>query len=344
MSDFDSVSHQLPSSLVASVFGEVNVGRSVDHVEVDFTILTTPDTDAVGSYQTGVALDASKSMKDLYGKTYKGSPPSSVLESWRKRGWIKSVIVDGKQVSKLSAEAKAQAIAERYFELCENVIEPVAREFTAYLADGLDEDGGTTLIYWACGKTGESIEVLGDFSADECKNLPITGPNGDFGEGTFLLPAMKYFADRFADAENGIYIFVTDGRISDFDRVCDLTQEYAAGVKAGTRNPIKFVLIGVGDDIDVKQFELLDDLEAPVDLWDYKLANELRDLAEIFSELVDENEILLPASEIFDDRDQLVVSLPNGVPAKFSFKMHADSRFFELRSQGERIRQPIVVE
>ena len=254
MSNFDSVSHQLPSSLVASVFGEVNVGRYVDHVDVDFTILTIPDTEAAGGYQTGVALDASKSMKDLYGRTYKGSPPKSVLETWRQRGWIKSVTVDGRPVTKLSAEAKKQAISERYFELCENVIEPIAREFTAYLADGLDEDGGTSLIYWACGKSGEDIEILGDFSADECKSLEITGPTTDFGEATFLLPAMKYFADRFADAENGIYIFVTDGRITDFGRVCDLTQEYAEGVKAGTRNPIKFVLIGVGDDVDVKQF------------------------------------------------------------------------------------------
>jgi hypothetical protein len=143
---------------------------------------------------------------------------------------------------------------------------------------------------------------------------------------------------------NGIYIFITDGRITDLDAVCSKTVEYATEIARGGRNSLKFVLIGVGSDLDVEQFEALDDLEAPLDLWDYKLANELRDLAEIFSEVVDENEILLPPSEIFDDAGQLALALPHGVPARCKVYLPATCRFFELRSKGERIRQPIVAE
>ncbi len=40
--DTDSVSHQLPSSMVAREFGEVNVRRTKQAAEVTFTILMEP--------------------------------------------------------------------------------------------------------------------------------------------------------------------------------------------------------------------------------------------------------------------------------------------------------------
>src|SRR3712207_6968852 len=39
-------------------------------------------------------------------------------------------------------------------------------------------------------------------SAEDCERAPFAGPTGvDFGGGTILTPAVKYFADRFADAK-----------------------------------------------------------------------------------------------------------------------------------------------
>lgn len=344
MSSKESKSHQLPSSMVDQRFGEINVNERSDATYVTFTILTTPDLEKAGGYQTGVAIDASKSMKELFGKSLKGTPPDELVAEWKAKGWIYNKTVDGKLRPFLATEAKAEAIKRGFFKKCENVIQPIAREFTAYLADGLDEDAGTTVIYWACGPGGNEIEVLGDYSGAECSDLKLEGPIAGFGEGTFLLPAVNYFVDRFSDAENGIYLFVTDGRINDFEALCKRTFELSSEIAAGDRHPVKLVLIGLGDDICLEQFEGLDDLETAVDIWDYKLAHELRDLSEIFSEVVDENEILFPPSDIYDDQGRLVLKLSQGVPARVSFRVRKGCQFFELRCQGEVIRQPIVID
>ena len=68
----DATSHQLPSSMVAREFGEVNVRRQGGEVEVNFTILMEPDGDMAEGWQTGVALDASASMKGWFGRGLRG--------------------------------------------------------------------------------------------------------------------------------------------------------------------------------------------------------------------------------------------------------------------------------
>src|ERR1051325_7254430 len=50
----DGTSHQLPSSLVAKEFGEVNVTRKRDATEVLFTILMEPQGADSEGWQTGV--------------------------------------------------------------------------------------------------------------------------------------------------------------------------------------------------------------------------------------------------------------------------------------------------
>src|SRR5262245_46247730 len=62
----EGVNVQLPSTVVAKEFGEVNVKRRGKELEILFTILMEP-TDAEG-WQTGVALDASGSMLGAFGK------------------------------------------------------------------------------------------------------------------------------------------------------------------------------------------------------------------------------------------------------------------------------------
>src|SRR6185295_6263706 len=105
-------------------------------------------------------------------------------------------------------EAYEDAIKRGFVRFTENIVEPLAQEFIAYLAGNLDADGGTTVIYWACGD-GAGTEVLGDFTAAQCPTLNLTGPTKvPFGSGTRLLPAVKYFVDRFRDAERGMYLFL----------------------------------------------------------------------------------------------------------------------------------------
>src|SRR5271165_2832386 len=177
--------------------------------------------------QTGIALDGSGSMAKLYG------------------------VDDGSRVlSPIFGGPKKRA----------NEVTPVAQKICAYLARKLDADGGTTCIYWATGPGGSRIEVIGDLRAEEAEQH-VFGPPRDFGTGTQLLPAVKYFVERFADAPWGFYVFITDGVLHDLNEVKAYTRTIAKEIAAGKRRPVKFVLIGIGDNVDEKQMEELDDLE-----------------------------------------------------------------------------------
>lgn len=338
-------SHQLPSRMVAKEFGEVNVQRAGSVLEVSFTILMEPQGEQAEGWQTGVALDASASMKDWFGRAMEGQVPPEVVASYAKRGWLSERVEDGRRVASYKPEAHKDAIRLGYLRKTENIVQPLARDFIAYLAGNLDADGGTTVIYWACGD-GSAYEVLGDFTADQCSTLTIRGPNKKsmFGSGTKLRPALEYFVDRFRDAKRGMYVFITDGRLEDLNEVIQYTIRLAREIAAGRRHAVKCVLIGVGDDLDERQMEALDDLETgtDVDIWDHKIAKELRGLVEIFAEVVDENQIVASSARIYDASGRLVKNFPDGLPCKVAFAMPATSAWFELEVGGERVRQSVV--
>jgi hypothetical protein len=341
----DGVSHQLPSSIVANEFGEVNVCRRGSQVEVHFTILMEPDGDLAEGWQTGVALDASSSMKSWYGRGLRGSVPEPVQRDYMRRGWLKEVDLDGRRVQSFQVEGYEDAIAKGYLVRTANIVEPLSRQFISYLADNLDEDGGTTVIYWACGDGG-AYEVIGDFTGEQVRNLSFEGPQKqDFGSGTRLLPAMKYFVDRFVEAKRGMYLFLTDGHLDDLQGVKNYTKTLCREIAAKRRNMVKCVLIGVGDKIDERQMEELDDLDSgtDVDIWDHKIASEMRGVVEIFAEVVNENQIVAPTARLFDGSGNLIKLFADGLPASVTFSMSASSKAFELDVGGTRIRQTIVV-
>ena len=82
-----------------------------------------------------------------------------------------------------------------------------------------------------------------------------------------------------------------DGSLNDMGPLKSYTTQLAREIASGKRNPLKFVLIGVGSGVDEEQMEALDDLYTgtSIDLWDHKIAREMRVLQEIFAEVVDKN-------------------------------------------------------
>jgi hypothetical protein len=342
-------SRQLPSSMVAAEFGEINVAKSRDKIAVDFTILMEPTGASAEGWQTGVAIDASGSMKGVFGKGLvpgrKGNPPQYVLQQYMQKGWMQLVPHQGQVVPILTEAAENDLVSNGYFTWSKNELEPMAREVTAYLAETLDEDGGTTVIYWACGD-GNQIEVVGDLTKDDCKHHTFVGPNSvAFGTGTMLAPAVKYFVDRFRDAKRGMYVFITDGELNDLPQVKQLTTQLCKDIAAGRRNSVKCVLIGMGDAINGDQMEELDDLETGtnIDIWDHKIAKEMRSMKEIFAELADENKIVADTARVYDEQGNVVLNCADGLHAKERFTMPAASRFFELEVAGRRIRQSVVL-
>lgn len=293
---------------VVEPFGEVNVyPASGGKVRVVATILMEPHKEGA---QTGIALDGSGSMAKLYGMDDGSRVLSPIFGGPKKRT---------------------------------NEVTPVAQKLCAYLARKIDADGGTTCIYWATGPGGGSIEVVGDLTADQAEKH-VFGPPKDFGTGTQLLPAVHYFEERFRSAPWGFFVFVTDGELHDLDEVKSYSTRLAREVAAHRRNPLKFVLIGIGPEVNEAQMEELDDLDAgvPVDLWDHKLAAEMRMLEEIFAEVVDKNARVADNGRLLDPNGAVLKNYSDGgLPAFLEFEAPAGAAYFTLEVNRSVIHQPL---
>lgn len=338
----------LPSSMLEKEFGKVYIGEDGLERHVEFTVWVKELSGArAEGWRTGLALDASASMRDWYGACVvytEAGLPQDVLDEYARKGWAEKRVIDGERNWSLTQEAYDDALKQGYVKYTENIVEPLARDFTAYLADELDTKGRTAVLYWACGN-GDATEVVGEFSAEGCKDLKISGPsNVKFGAGTQLLPALQYFCRTYEDADSAMFVFITDGRLDDLEEVKLFTAELAKQIDKDQRNPVKCVLIGVGSEIDEAQMEELDDLETgtDVDVWDHKIAKEMRALSEIMVELVDDVVSTLPAT-VYDDKGKVVKKYTDGLPASVSFSMPVSSNYFELEVGTHRVKQNIVM-
>lgn len=296
-------------------FGEVNAFKQKDgSIDIVATILMVPDIEGAS---TGLALDASASMKKMYG-------------------------VSG-MVSPLFAQAAGVP----------NVVEPVARTMAAYLAN-FAAQGQVNMIYWACGPDGSKVEEIGTFPQDHVRSLAITGPKKEaWGKGTRLLPPLRYFAETaFSNAPWAIAVFVTDGILDDLEEVKQYTVQLAKQIAERKRNFIKLVLIGVGEAVDEGQMEQLDDLPDEIemkdaegndiDLWDHKLASEMQKIEEIFAEVVSEDVIVAGSGRILDSSGREVRAFNDGLPALLKFKLPKGSDAFTLEFPGGKITQSIA--
>lgn len=339
----DNQSHQLPSNRVVRELGEVNVRQIDDQLEVVFTVAMLPQGEMAEGWKTGIALDASVSMVSAYGRGIEQAISEEILEVYRKRDAFVESEKDGRTVRQWHQWAIQEGLEKGHFRRSANEVEARGREFLSYLAEQLDEDGSTHILYWSCG-SGDELEVVGTFTSEQCRSLELPGPQSKaFGTETRLLPAVRYFADYFSQARRGMYIFLTDGIIADFEEVALFSRDLARQIDSGERNPAKCVLIGVGDKIDRNQMQALDDLEtgARNDLWDHKIADEMRDLVDIFAEVADESTIVASMVRIYDAAGRVVEDFSDGMPAKVRFRMPASSPFFELELGSRRIRQPV---
>lgn len=294
-------------------FGEVNVHPQRDgSLKIVATVLMEPDIEGAGC---GLALDGSASMKKMYGQ---GGPISPLFGG-----------------------------------AAENVVQPVTRLMASYLAR-FSARGYVNLVYWACGPDGSGIEEVGNVNADQAKGLQVTGPTRQsWGRNTKLLPPVRHFVDGvFRDAPWAICLFITDGIIDDLDDVKAYCMDYARQIAAGRRRFCKLVLVGVGEEVDEKQMAELDDmfedsgLKDPqgddIDLWDHKLASEMRHLREVFAEVVSEKLMVAPYGKVKDPSGRIVANYTDGLPALLRFTLPRGSRSFTLELPGGQVVQPLT--
>lgn len=125
---------QLDSSRTVEPFGEINIFLQADGVvRIRATILMKPQVEGA---QTGLAIDGSNSMNNLFG---------------------------------------ASAAVSSIFGSANNVVQPVARTMAEYLAN-FDSDGNTTVIYWACSIGGNDVQEVGDMDAAKARTFNFSAP------------------------------------------------------------------------------------------------------------------------------------------------------------------------
>ena len=296
----------------AEPFGEVNVHPQPDgSLAIVATVLMEPDIEGA---RCGLALDGSASMRSLYG--------------------------DCGAVSPLLRHSG------------DNIVQPVARSLAAYLAR-FSATGTARLVYWSCGPDGGGVEEIADVGAGQAHALAIAGPRElPWGRQTRLLPPVRHFVENlFRDARWAFCVLVTDGRIDDLDAVKEFSWSLARDVAAGRRGPVKLVMLGLGRRVDESQLAQLDSLfegsglrgsdgEA-VDLWDYKLAREMRHVQEVFAEVVSDDALVAPGGRVLDGEGHVAADFTAGLPARLRFTLPAGSTAFTLELQGHRIVQEL---
>jgi len=295
---------ELPRADVVEPFTKINYEDTADgsaRLIQAFIPLEKP----IEGARMGLAIDGSGSMQNLFGRPARGIIPGTP-----------------------------------------NEVQPVARLMSAYLAKKA-ADGCVTTIYWATGPGGQDIQVLGDLTVGEAENHDFPPPD-HYGTGTQLLPALEYFTDGnqrpdLRKAFWGMYVFISDGAIQDMDSVKQSCTKLAEDINAGRRHDLKLVIIGLGDEVEEDQLNQLDDLETgtDVDLWDAKLAEEMQDLSELFTEVVDEGTIIVPGDGIIKDSSGTVVVdyRDTGLPALLRFALLAGEKSFTLEFGGNVVTQ-----
>ena len=334
-------SYQFPASVLHPSIGGLSITPEADRLQVTLSLLLPPQRKHA---HTGIALDGSDSMMPVYGQawSYSENWDSAVLERLIAEGKGQMVEVDGDSYFESTEAGRQELVAMGYIIQTPNEVESVAQEIIPFLAEALDAHGGVTAIYWACGEHGEDLEMVGDLSAEAARHTAYQGPQ-DWGRSTQLMPALRYFTERFGHDADGLYVFVSDGRVDDFEAVKRFTAEMAEHIYAGDAQPFKCVLIGVGPAIDETQMYELDTLPAqlslPVQIWSHKLAASMEELRLVMGEVVAEHAIVAASGRVVDDQMDIAANFPAGVPMMMRFSLPRTARAFSLQLPGQTLEQ-----
>jgi hypothetical protein len=227
-----------------------------------------------------------------------------------------------------------------------NQVEPQVQWMLEYLATK-DRNGVLRVAYWACGKSGRDVEVVGDLKGTDVKSYSFPGPRV-MGGSTNLEPAMRDYIGYLKKliplgARRGCAIFVTDGVLHDADAVKAYSRELAREITAGRLPRLNFILVGVGDAVDEEQMEEICHEEYPGvgHLWCHRIAEEINQVAELVAVLVDETMTVAAGGTIYDDRGNAIKIYEARLPAVLEFDLPEGATSFTLEVGGRRFTQPL---
>lgn len=308
--------------------------------KVRVTLAYDPKVDGMDA---ALYLDGSGSMADSYKYTKDapaevasagGAAVATPAKSSTKKGgllasifgWASCAAIDG--ITKMTPAGKT------------NEVEPHARRFLEYLA-GKDRNGRLRTCYWS-----DSVQTLGELTAADARTYRFAGPS-HMG-GTKLYPAiedfLRYFKTQCKEgAERGMMMIMTDGRIEDERKVKEALAEVAEGIAGGRIKPINFLIVGVGSNVDEKQLERLshEEYEGVGHLVCHRIAEEVSDLVEVASVLVNESMTFAQEGKLYDDKGNLIRQWTKGLPAAFEFDVPEGCTSIELEVNGKKYAQKL---
>jgi hypothetical protein len=275
--------------------------------------------------------------------------PSEVSERFIRAGRFKEVVRDGIWRRVPTPEALEEIKRLGLERSCSNLVQEPARQLIAGLIRTFAAGTGglaCEVLYWACGPGGQETEPLGRVTLAELEGLTLSGPRRyAFGSGTCLAPAFRHFLDLDGDA-NGVFVFLTVGRIDDEEDVIDLTHRAAREIADGSRATLRCVLIGVGPHIEEDQLARIDALDMPAsllryDLWNALRFEDMRGIADAWSQIADPHTEVATYGTAYDHLGRPVHTWTDGLAARVAFRLPSDAPYFELELDGHRFRQEL---
>lgn len=294
----------LPSTMVTKPFGRVNVRYLPDGHKAIRAWLSLKH--AREQTQTGIAIEVSVRMAKHFGR----------------RGIV--------------GQTRRRPLARR------NLVALATQKMGSYLARRCDADRQTTVVCWGTG-AGKGVDLLGDLSAFQVEKHDFAGPQ-TFSRRVCLLPAVQYFVDRFVDSPWGMYYFLTTGHIDDLAAVDEYSKGLASKICSGQRNPLKFILVGIGERLAKTVLIRLDNLKTgtPVDLWDYWIVKDVPSLFRIYPEMIDSYRIVGAKGIVRDSTGTVAADYSrSGIPSLLRFEIPEAASGFALDMGGSVVSQRI---
>lgn len=291
----------------SGIFSDVHF----ENGKVRATLLHDPSVEGL---DTAIYMDGSGSMLDEYGE------PHLLNKLWC---WL--------------TRQQAQRGA--------NQVDPQIKRMLQYLASK-DRNGRLKVAYWACGD-GRMVESIGELTAADVETHQFNGPK-EFGSGTYLEPCLADFADYMREqtrqgSQRGCAIIVTDGQLSDVEKVKARNEEIAADIKKGLLPPLNFVFVGVGKGVNEEEMEDIahEEYGGIEHMWCHRIAEEMSDLAQMVAVLVDESMSIASSGRLLDESGNVLAVYEGRIPAVLEFAVPAGNRKFALEINGTLYEQVI---
>ncbi|NLI79796.1 MAG: hypothetical protein GX442_25550 [Candidatus Riflebacteria bacterium] len=328
--------------LLERPFQSVSFHKTGKEIEVECRFLLPPTE----RWSTCLAVEASESVRPLWGRALTGDVPLPVQERYHQQGWVSEENRGGRLVRLYCAEACQDAVGRGLLKWTPNRIEPLVQGFLEFLAARVDDGEAPSLVYWGC-RPGDTWVDLGRIPRAKCGKVSVPGGESfSFGASSRLLPLVEHLVARSSEVPRTLVVVLTDGRFADLEELQSYSSNLAVLIKGKAKNFLKFVAIGVGPDVQPEALVSLRGLDiAPnVNLWDFKLASDLENLQDILAGMVTDDQTVAPGAVIFDAKGRKAAEFKDGLPGKITFRLPLDSPMFSLQVAGQsaKVAQPLL--